>query len=178
MQPLKHRHIAGAFEPKESLVKLALVALAIFAASCATPMIPSEIEELTTCRDTDLNQIRTSMLENGYTIKEQTKTDIQSDFRDLSGDFQAKISEQVNVIAKSDKVYQFRVRLRYTRYGYQNSVSLGSSMRTSTRSESGGLFTYGFGEKCERTIDEDATYYQERREDYVERKSRICGNAK
>jgi hypothetical protein len=158
--------------------KILLLAIGMAAASCATPMVPSEIDELTTCHNTSLADIRASMLRNGYTIKEQTARDIQSEYRDLNGDFQAKLAEQVNVTAKSERDFQFTVRLRHTRYGYQNSVSIGSSMQSSPRTESGGMFTYGFGERCERTFDENLSYYQENRDAYIDRKQRICGSSK
>ena len=141
-------------------------------------MVPSEIDELTTCRGTTLAEIRASMLKNGYTIKEQTAKDIQSEFRDITGDYQAKTAEQINVTAKSEHDFQLTVRLRHTRYGYQNSVSIGSAMQSTPRTETGGMFTYGFGERCERSFDENAAYYIENREMYLERKLRVCGNSK
>ena len=64
-------------------VNFASLALTTLVTWCATPMLSSEIEELTTSRDTNLSETRTAMRKNGYAIKGQTIKDIQSGFRFL-----------------------------------------------------------------------------------------------
>jgi hypothetical protein len=87
------------------------------------PLPPSEVERLTTCNGTSLKDIRKSLLLSGYEIKDQTASELVTNFKQVSGYEGRQIYRRVTVVESSPKSYKFVVRLKSVQHPYQDTPS-------------------------------------------------------
>ncbi len=155
------------------LRRLLLVAGLFTFVGCVTPMAPSEIDSLTTCKNVPLEKIKKNLLLAGYGIEHATDSEIITDFKQGGG----RRWQRVTVIKMEDDLSKFKIRIRNES---QESAPGGSSQTTvvSGSGKKAKKQTYTTTEnRTERvTNDVDQSYYQEYRAEYERTRAEVCGS--
>ena len=74
------------------------------------PLTQSEVYRLTTCRDTNLEKIRKSLILSGYDIKSKSDTDLVTEFKQVGGYGGYRSFRRISVVQDESKKYRFAVR--------------------------------------------------------------------
>jgi hypothetical protein len=74
------------------------------------PLTQSEVYRLTTCRDTNLEKIRKSLILSGYEIKSRSDTDLVTEFKQVGGYGGYRSFRRISVVKEDPKKYRFVVR--------------------------------------------------------------------
>jgi hypothetical protein len=93
-----------------------------------TPIQGQQVEQLTTCKNTDLGKIRKNLMLNGFSIRDATDDTIETEYKQVDDGLRApslaggpfarvegpvsKTSKRVTVIKLDDTTVKFRVRVR------------------------------------------------------------------
>lgn len=155
--------------------KWAALGLISLVAACVTPMSVSEIEDVTTCRDTTLNQIRKNLLLAGYEIEEQTGEDLVTDWKQTGGYNKSKYLQRLTVVKLDKGLFRFKVMKRSVTVDRENQATLTTTTRNKKKNESERV-GIAFGRDVERYSDYDQSYYQERQADYRQTQVEVCGS--
>jgi len=150
-------------------VHLGLVAsLFVLITGCMTPMAQRDIDELTTCNNTDLKALRKNLLLNGYAVVSQSDDDIVTDYKQEGRNW-----SRVTVIKVDDKTFKFKVRNR--REGYEQAPT-GSTLTTISSNDGRRVQAHSQGSQTFKTTDEnDQVYYVEQRAQHEATRSAVCG---
>lgn len=140
-------------------------------AGCVTPLGRSEIETLTTCKDTDIKKIRKNLLLAGYEIKSESDGDITTDFKQVQGWGQDRGLRRITVVKIDDKTFKFNVRIRNVRVEKSNS---GLTVGSGDAKKSNNI-NIDLSQPIETTNDNDQSYYEEYRDDYRGTQQEVCG---
>lgn len=140
--------------------------------SCVHPMGQSDIEQLTTCKNTDLKAIRKNLLLAGYKVTNQSDDDIQTDFKQVSGYSSSKQLIALTVVKIDDKNFKFRVRRRAESTSSvptnETSISNGSGQNNQKVSITQTQLVHNSDEF-------DQSYYIENRGEYEQTHLEVCG---
>ena len=74
------------------------------------PLTQSEVNRLTTCRDTNLEKIRKSLILSGYDIKSKSDTDLVTEFKQVDGYGGYRSFRRISVVRDDPEKYRFAVR--------------------------------------------------------------------
>jgi hypothetical protein len=163
-------HNVGGFIVKVFVSALSLSVMSLFVlSSCLHLMAPSEVEEVTTCKDTDLKAIRKNLLLNGFKVTGETAEDLQTDYKQMSGYSGDKESASVTVVKIDDKTFKFRVRVKEDRLETRD----GNSMGLSTGKDKGMYFQQR--ETVATSNESDQVYYVEHRARHEALRAQVCG---
>lgn len=152
---------------------LCMTFLTAVVVGCVTPMSQSDIDELTTCKNTNLKAIRKNLLLNGYKILNATDEDLSTDFKQVSGYSTSRTLQAINVIKIDDKTFRFKVRKREDRVETVDTGSTSFSQGMGNQSQSVNIQQK---QAVNTSNENDERYYIEYRETYAKTHRDVCGN--
>ena len=152
-----------------------MAGLALAAAACVTPMSASQIEEVTTCRDTTIAKIRKNLLLAGYEIEEQTGEDIVTEWKQTGGYGKNKDLQRVTVVKLDEGRFRFKVMKRSVSVEKENQASFTTTKQNKKRNKAEST-QISFGRDVERHSDYDQSYYQEYLNGYRSTQAEVCGS--
>jgi hypothetical protein len=132
-----------------------------------TPMPPNQVEDLTTCKNTDLGKIKKNLMLNGYSIRDADQDAVETEFKQIAGYGNSKVSERISAIKVDDSTVKFRVRVREDSL---NRVETGQ-LRSST-----GQVIATDSKLVHNENEQDEHYYAETIEQHQTTKRQVCGS--
>jgi hypothetical protein len=156
-------------------MKLLVFMIMIFMSfGCVTPMKQSDIEELTTCKNTTLADIRRNLLLDGFKINQESKTDLVTDFKQT--DFWKSDRQFLRITAVEIGENTFKLKVRRKSIRIHESDSFGMGMAGSGRQRSpSGTIVFDFSRPIEVEDEDDQTYYEEHFDRHLQLRKLICG---
>jgi ribulose bisphosphate carboxylase small subunit len=95
-------------------MKYLVVSLLLFSlVSCVTPMNQSDIEAVTTCKDTTLADIRRNLLLQGFKIDQESKTDLVTDFKQTDFWQVDRQFLRISAVEVEEKTFKLKVSIFY-----------------------------------------------------------------
>lgn len=158
-------------------MKLALIlgfSLQSLFSSCVTPLKPEEVEQLSTCPNTSMEQIRKNLLLAGYRITSSTDEDLSTDFKQVE-DWRGKSFRSIAVIKQGDQRFRFKVRIREERL---KEIPTGES-RVTFKSENAPAGVETVHKTTQTIVDRDEFdqgYYEGNREENAKIQREVCGS--
>lgn len=146
-----------------------LLALAV---ACVTPMKVADIERLTTCKGKGFEQIRQSLLLAGYEIKNETKLDLTTDYKQVGGFGRDRRLRRITVVKLDEQTFRFRVRNKEIRIDRENHGAVGFG---NDRKKDAGTVIIDLSQPVETVQEFDEDYHEESREIYEETQREVCG---
>jgi hypothetical protein len=140
-------------------------------------MEPAEIEEVTTCRGTDLATIRKNLLLDGFTVEKEFPTDLVTDFKQSAYWNGDRRYIRVTVVETGEKTFKLKVRTRTIRIYQRDQVGMGMSTYDPYHRPTGTVIL-DFSRPMEVEHEADMDYYKEERDRHEAFKSMICGEQK
>src|SRR5690606_33861384 len=145
------------------------------ATACVTPMSASQIEDVTTCRNTTIAKIRKNLLLAGYEINEQTGEDVVTEWKQTGGYGKNKTLQRITVVKVDDGLFRFKVMKRSVSVEREDQASFTTTKHNKNRSKS-ETTGFSFGRDVERHSDYDQSYYTEYMGDYRSTQHEVCGS--
>ena len=151
----------------------------ILLTGCLTPMSSEEIATLSVCPEgAKLDKVRSNLLEAGFLIKDQGKSDLSTDFHDEAMFSDGKSAKRITVLADDKGVLRFKVWEKRIFFESAGRIGLGSSFMTSSHTTIGSGLSIGIGPQCEHSFEQERTYYQQYRNQYELEQQMICKGSK
>lgn len=154
---------------------LVVLGLGFSVAGCVTPMSSSQIDEITTCRNTTIGNIRKNLLLAGYEIEEQTGEDIVTEWKQTGGYGNNKSLQRITVVQLDEGQFRFKVMKRSVSVTKENQASF-STVQKNKKGNNSETMDISFGRDVERHSDFDQAYYQEYVGNYRSTQAEICGH--
>lgn len=142
--------------------------------SCVTPMNQSDIEEVTTCKDTTLADIRRNLLLDGYKIEQESKTDLVTDFKQTDFWKSDRQFLRITAVEIGDKTFKLKVRTKTIRIHESDSFGMGMA-GSGQRSRATGTIVFDFSRPIEVEDEDDQAYFQEHLDRHIRLRKLICG---
>ena len=153
---------------------LVVALLAGFVAACVTPMTMSQVEDVTTCKQTTLKKIRKNLLLAGYEIEEQTSEDLVTEWKQTGGYEKNRSLDRITVVKVDDSTFRFKVMQRSVRVDRENIATVSTTSKSKKRRDS-ATTGISFGRDVDRTNDSEQRYYQEYETTYRQKQYEVCG---
>ena len=148
--------------------------LVLLLASCVTPMSPSDVEEVTTCKGTTLSNIRKNLLLDGFTIEQETTTDLVSDFKQTDIWHNDRQFLRITAVEVGEKTFKLKVRRKSLRVHRGDHYGMGMSGHDRS-SRASSTIVLDFSRPIEVEDEDDQVYYQEHYDRHMQLKNQICG---
>ena len=141
------------------------------------PLTKTEVYRLTTCRDTNLEKIRKSLILSGYQIKSRSDTDLVTEFKQVGGYGGYRSFRRISVVQDEPKNYRFAVR--------EKTIELESERRQQTYTNptnaspvvQATIVNVNLGKQKPRQLENEfePTYDESTLEEHEAIKSQVCG---
>ena len=137
-------------------------------------MTHEEIDALSLCPPgVKLSSARTHLLEAGFVIKDQGKSDLSTDYHDDTLLSDGKMAKRVTVIEDDKGVLHFKVWEKKVFFEPSGGFGVGSAF-VSPHAIVGSGIGWGFGPQCEHSFEQQRIYYQQYRVQYESEQRLIC----
>jgi hypothetical protein len=148
--------------------------LCCLVSSCLTPMSSLEVDTLTTCRNTSLDQIRSNLLLGGYEIVSFDDKHLMTGYKQISSWGNDRHFRRIAVVKLDKSTFRFQVRNRDITMQTikESSLTLGSANAVEGNKSA---TTIELNRTVERQNDSDRQYYTESRSDYLATQLEVCG---
>ncbi len=150
------------------------IAASALVAGCLHMLEGSEVNRLTTCKNTDLKAIKKNLLLAGYEIKREDTDNITTDYKQTSGGGMDKTMRRITVVKLDDKAYKFNVRVKSKRVEQNNNNYSNDPYNKKKKSDT--TININMSQPIETENDFDQDYYKEHVAQYEQTKSEVCGN--
>lgn len=136
-------------------------------------MPQNEINELTTCKNTSLKNIKKNLLLAGYEVDSESEDHLTTRYMQVSGYGTSKDSMRFNIVKVDNNTFRFKVKTKADR---TETVNAGGQT-TTVGSGKNKINIQQDNKQVVQTSDEsDQSYWVERRADYVRTQNDVCGS--
>ncbi len=148
--------------------------LLFFLASCVTPMSPSDVDEVTTCKGTTLADIRKNLLLEGFKIEQETSSDLITDFKQTDIWHNDRQFLRITAVEVGEKTFKLKVRRKSLRIHRGDHYDMGMHGHD-RRSRASSTIVLDFSRPIEVEDEDDQAYYQEHFDRHMQLRKQICG---
>jgi hypothetical protein len=141
---------------------------------CVTPMNQSDIEDVTTCKNTTLADIRRNLLLDGFKIDQESKNDLVTDFKQTDFWKNDRQFLRITAVEVGENTFKLKVRRKSIRIHESDSYGMGMAGSGRRNKASGSIF-FDFSRPIEVEDEDDQTYYQEHLDRHMQLRKQICG---
>lgn len=149
------------------------ITLTTMLTGCLHLLESSEVNRLTTCKNTDLKAIKKNLLLAGYEIKRDDADSLTTDYKQTSGYSQNRELRRVTIVKLDDKDFKFTIRLKSKRIETGGNSYSNNNYGNSKKSDS--TININMNQAVETENDSDQAYYKEHMGEYEQMKLEICG---
>lgn len=142
--------------------------------SCVTPMAQSDVEEVTTCKETTLADIRRNLLLDGFKIEKESKTDLVTDFKQTSIWNSDRQFLRITAVEVGEKTFKLKVRRKSIRIHDSDSFGMGMT-GSGRRNRASSSITFDFSRPIEIEDEDDQEYFEEHFDRHMQLRKLICG---
>jgi hypothetical protein len=141
------------------------------------PLTQSEVYRLTTCRDTNLEKIRKSLILSGYQIKSRSDTDLVTEFKQVGSYDGYRSFRRISVVQDEPKKYRFAVREKTIELESERPQQAYTNPTNATPVVQGTVVNVNLGNQQPRQLENEfePTYDESTLEEHEAIKSEVCG---
>jgi hypothetical protein len=152
-----------------------LSVLLVTACSHLRALPGDEVDRLTTCKVQNLDGIRKSLLLSGYEIKDQTATELITEFKQVNGFEGRRVLRRITVVETAPQQFKFVVRYKSIQYPYQESQYRYRGP-LNTAPPPGGNININLGPMTPVENEFDPEYIECNLEEHRTIRNEVCGN--
>ena len=153
------------------------IAATVLLTGCLHLLAAGEVNQLTTCKNTDLKAIKKSLLLAGYDIKREDADNLTTEYKQTSGYSSDRVLRRITVVKLDDKSYKFNVRVKSKRIE-NNSNSYSSNNYGNNSKKHDTNININMNTPIETENEFDQSYYKEHVGEYEQTKQEVCGYRK
>ncbi len=148
------------------------IGAAALVTGCLHALESNEVTRLTTCKNNDLKKIRKNLLLAGYEIKNESDSDLTTDYKQYAGYGGDRNLRRITVVKLDGKDFKFNVRQKSKSIQRNNNqYSNGNNSK-----KGGTTINIDASQPIEVENDFDQEYYKERIAQYEQTQREVCGS--
>jgi hypothetical protein len=156
-------------------VKRLALGIVLVLGGCLHLLESSEVNRLTTCKNTDLKKIKKNLLLAGYEIKREDTESLTTDYKQVSGYGTDKSLQRITVVKLDDKDYKFNVRVKDKRVERNDQQYSNNNYGNKKKSGNTTNININMNQPIETENDYDQQYYKEHVGAYEQTHQQVCG---
>ncbi|MBM4250338.1 MAG: hypothetical protein FJ146_00020 [Deltaproteobacteria bacterium] len=142
------------------------------------PLTQNDIQRLTTCRHTSLDNIRKSLILSGFEIKSKTATDLVTEYKQVGGYNDYRYFRRVTVFQDKPKVFRFAVREKTIVLERERPQQTNTNPTNATAVTPATIVNVNMRDQQPRQFENEfgPSYDESTRDLHEGIKSQVCGN--